>query len=363
MVATRKQNTLSSKDQHNLLTVLPGNAQNIGKRHEQQDSFGFLDINDSELISRAGFLAVVADGMGGLAMGREASTLAVETIISEYSAKSSEETIAEALTNAVTQANANIFAMARQAGLAGDVGTTTVAVVIHEGYLHWISVGDSRIFLFRDGQLTQLTTDHTYANELAEKVARGIISQEAADTHPERAALTSFLGLETISHICRSDSPFKLEQGDRVLLCSDGLYNSLSETEIVENMNEAPQKAADILVKRVLEKEYRYQDNVTVAILGYGISIQPTVSNPEVRPKLRNKKKPLWMILVLGILISGLVFAWQKYGENHSPKQEQQDPQVEPAPVQPDSQQKPGMNNSDPKDDKKNPDKPLEKSV
>ena len=122
--------------------------------------------------------------------------------------------------------------MARQAGLEGQTGSTLAAAVIKDDELYWVSVGDSRIYLYRRGEMTQLTTDHDYARELAREAALGNISPEEAATHPQRQALTSYLGLPFLSEIDRNEDPIILEPGDRILLCSDGLYKTIPDEEI-----------------------------------------------------------------------------------------------------------------------------------
>ena len=251
------------------MKIIPGNAQHIGTRKEQQDDFGFSDINNARFISHGGVIAVLTDGMGGLKMGREASRTAVRTMRKAYEAKSPEETIPGALDRSLHLANKAVFEMAQEAGLEEDVGTTLVAAVVHREALYWISVGDSRIYLFRKGQLTRLTFDHVYARELDKEVARGNISRQEAESDPDRDALTSYLGSPEIKEIDRNVSEFLLEPGDRILLCSDGLHRALPEKEMAQMLGGQPQDDAESLVKNALSKKLPHQDNLTVAILAY----------------------------------------------------------------------------------------------
>ena len=147
-------------------SIIPGNAQHIGARSEQQDSFGFSVFDDADHVGHAGILAVVADGMGGLAMGKDASRVAVQTFLDAYMEKDPAEKIAAALDRCLHTANRAVNTMALNAGLEGEVGTTLVAVVIHEDILYRAAAGDSRIYLFRDGRLRQLTTDYNYGRIL-----------------------------------------------------------------------------------------------------------------------------------------------------------------------------------------------------
>ena len=215
------------------MRIVPGNAQHLGSRQEQQDDFGFSDTDDLSFIMHGGVLALVTDGMGGLAQGREASLIAKQTMLRQYEEKSVSETIPQALIKALDAANARVVEMARQVGLEGQMGTTLAAAVIKDDGLYWISVGDSRIYLCRKGEMTQLTTDHDYANHLVQEVELGNLSPEAAATHPQRHALTSHLGLRHLREIDRNENPINLEPGDRILLCSDGLYRTLPQGKLL----------------------------------------------------------------------------------------------------------------------------------
>jgi protein phosphatase len=251
------------------MRVIPGNAQAVGSRQEQQDAFGFTDIDDATFVAHGGVLAVVADGMGGMVMGGQASQRAVDTLLQAYAEKVPDETIPEALMRSLRAANTAVVQLAAEANLEGDVGTTGVAAVIHQGQLHWVSVGDSRLYLFRQGMLTQLTTDHAFAAELAKAVQDGMISQEEAEHHPERRSLTSYLGQSLLAKIDSNATPFPLQAGDRVLLCSDGLYGTLDPTEMTTRLTDEPQPAAEALVAAALKKQQLHQDNITAVVMGW----------------------------------------------------------------------------------------------
>ena len=249
------------------MKVIPGNAQAVGERHEQQDAFGFIDKDDTAFVAHGGVLAVVADGMGGMALGRQASQRAVDTLLKAYVEKRLDETIPEALTRALHAANADVVKLADEADLEGNVGTTVVAAVIHQGQLHWVSVGDSHLYLSRQGTLKQLTTDHVYAAELDQAVREGNLSQEEAERHPERRSLTSYVGLPGLTAIDTGTGA--VEVGDRVLLCSDGLYGSLSEAEMAAALTGDPQRAAEALIGQGLAKRYAHQDNLTAVVMAW----------------------------------------------------------------------------------------------
>ncbi|WP_066288191.1 PP2C family protein-serine/threonine phosphatase [Bacillus sp. FJAT-29937] len=253
------------------LTVIPGNAQHIGSRSEQQDSFAFTDIYDHSFINKYGVLAVLADGMGGLIGGKEASFLAVQTFVKHYQEFTCFDSIPDKLVSAIQEANQSVIAFAKQNGLDGGIGTTLIAAVVFKNQLYWLSVGDSRIYLYQNHTVKQLTTDHIYAKELEEKAASGHISWEEAESDPQRESLTSFLGLKEIKELDVTFDPIPLEKGDSIILCSDGLYGSVTNEEMMEACSSLlTQQAADRLIELALKQQKPHQDNATVAILRLG---------------------------------------------------------------------------------------------
>ncbi|WP_419875702.1 PP2C family protein-serine/threonine phosphatase [Candidatus Pristimantibacillus sp. PTI5] len=247
--------------------VMAGSAQHIGEREEQQDAYCFSSYEDTEAIKRRGMLAVLADGMGGYEMGKEAGQLASLTMLDEYTKKKTEESVPRALAEALQLANKAVYELALEHELEWCVGTTLAAAVIHEDKLYWISAGDSRIYWYRGGRLLALTKDHIYANRLQEKVIAGELTQEEADTHPERHLLTSYLGIPRVTEVNANQIPIRLLAGDWVILCSDGLYDDLSVELLEDAMRYTPNEAAAFIVKHVLAQERPYQDNATIAIL------------------------------------------------------------------------------------------------
>lgn len=255
------------EEQLSYTEVIPGNAQHIGAREEQQDSFSFSALDDPAAVKRYGVLAVLADGMGGLEMGREASQLAVQAMLNEYTGKTAEEPVPVALERALHKANKEVYELAKRNELEWSVGTTLITAVIQEEQLYWISAGDSRIYLYRGGVLIPLTRDHVYANRLHERVKAGQMTREEAESHPERDLLTSYLGIPALYEIDANRAPFALQAGDWVLLCSDGLYDDLSEQLLEEAVRLPPQHAAKFILQHVIAQQRPYQDNATIAIL------------------------------------------------------------------------------------------------
>mgnify|MGYP001765972965 CR=1 FL=1 len=249
------------------MIVAPGNCQHIGERSSQQDAFGFSDIDDQAFVAHGGVLAVVADGMGGMANGGEASRLAVRSFLQSYMAKPPTQAVSTALLRALHDANQAVVDLARQMG-EEHVGTTLVAAVVHDDALHWVSVGDSRLYLWRNQKPTQLSEDHVYAADLDREWADGFLSRDEAENHPERLALTSYLGLNQLRIIDKNPQPFQLLAGDLIFLCSDGLYAALEAVDWAFTADTADaQKTAEDLIALVLRLDRPGQDNMTIAVL------------------------------------------------------------------------------------------------
>lgn len=249
------------------LPVVPAHAQSLGRRDSQQDAFGFSSLADTAFARHAGYLAVLADGMGGVQNGSWASSEAVRTFLDGYRAKTRDEETQAALLRAATMANEVVFTEADRLNLVDRMGTTLVAAVIRDRELNWLSIGDSRVYLFDAGRLVRLSTDHSFSEVLRERVVRGEISLGESLEHPMRNGLTSYLGRRETPLIDASRSPLRLNPGAWVLLCSDGLSGVLNESEIAAELHGVPQAACDRLIHAVTARHLPHQDNTTVMVL------------------------------------------------------------------------------------------------
>ena len=228
-------------------------------RSENQD-FGIYTTPTEESTSHpGGRLLIVADGMGGHRGGATASRLAGETVKMQY--LDSETTdIPTALRQSLARANARIFSEAQSNPELRGMGTTTsvLAVRDHHGWL--AHVGDSRIYLVRDGQIQQLTDDHSL---VATMVREGLLTSQEAETHPRRNVLQRSMGVsEEVEIDVRG--PFELREGDTFILCSDGLHGVVKEPELLEIAAGTIEEAADEFLRRALERGA--PDNVTVIV-------------------------------------------------------------------------------------------------
>lgn len=244
--------------------LLAGSAQGMGARENQQDSCCICDK------FAQGMLAVVADGMGGLKNGAEISNI-VTYVFQEYFEQLTQIEYPENdLLQMLVEANRHVsWYLEKGDGQQG--GSTVAAVYVRQNELYYLSVGDSHIYLLRNGGLIQLNHDHIYAYELDGKAVQNMISFEEALTHRERRALTSYVGMDAIASVDRNLTPLRLCRGDRILLATDGVFGTLSDKNLEEVLQKAedPCIAAAVLESMVREKNKPGQDNSTSVVIFY----------------------------------------------------------------------------------------------
>jgi protein phosphatase len=206
-------------------------------------------------------VAVVADGVSSGPGGEEASRLVVEVLLRELHEAPPDRAAGQHLYRAVQQANIEVYDRAFAVPELRGMATTLTAVAVEGGMLTAVHVGDSRLYLVREGRAVQLTKDHTVA---AERVRMGVLSPEKARTHPERSTLTRSVGRELIVNRDRLSHP--LQQGDVLILCTDGLHNVLAEGELAEAVGREPdaEAACRSLIERANGRGT--PDNLTVAV-------------------------------------------------------------------------------------------------
>lgn len=244
--------------------ILLGKVHGIGRRSKQQDSFGVSELKE-EIIRDKGILAVVADGMGGLSDGEKASMATVISCLHYFETYEGEENAAEVLVSMAENANIEVKEVLGNSNVSS--GSTLVAAYVKERELSWVSVGDSHIYLYRDGELMQINKDHNYAALLQEKVDAGEITQEDALHDPQKNALTSYIGIAQLDKIDHSMESVALFEGDRVLLMSDGVYNTLTEEEIIDSMQFPIGRSMMHLGMQIEGKRKKNQDNYTMLLI------------------------------------------------------------------------------------------------
>ena len=215
---------------------------------------------DSALVSPR--LVAVADGMGGHSAGEVASRTAIDTVSAILKQTTRGVSPHERLETALQAAHAVIREKARQSIRCRGMGTTFVGIIIENGYLHHAHVGDSRLYLLRDGQLMAVTHDHSLLQEF---IDQGFYSREEAMEKVSRNILTRALGLEP--HISIDYDYLKINKGDRFLLCSDGLYDMLSDYELGALLGREHDIEGIALDMLELANARRSKDNVSVIVI------------------------------------------------------------------------------------------------
>jgi len=214
--------------------------------------------------SRLGLLAVVCDGMGGHAGGKEASELAVKTIVEIVQAAPVATSPRDALKVAIEEANRRVWGMPTPTNDGGHrPGSTVVAILAHPNGAEIAHVGDSRIYLVHGGAVTQVTKDHSMVQEM---VDRNIIKAEDAPNHPDANKIMRALGIAKDVDVDVRAEPIAYVAGDVFILCSDGLSDLVSAAEILDVAGSKPAKqAAGQLVD--LANARGGHDNITAMIV------------------------------------------------------------------------------------------------
>ena len=240
---------------------------------------GRPENEDSHLVDPEDGLYAVADGMGGHRAGEVASATAIDALKTAYLGGGR-------IDQAVGAANAAVFAKAAEDAELRGMGTTLTAIALHDSTAELGHVGDSRAYLMRDGAVTQVTEDHSLVEQL---VREGRLTPEEAQTHPQRAIITRALGIDR--DVAVDTYRIDLKPGDRLMICSDGLTNMLSDDTIAQTLRRHadPQQAADTLVD--MANQAGGDDNITVILLdalsdgGEAVAAEPQVEQaPEPRP-------------------------------------------------------------------------------
>ncbi len=243
------------------VTVSIGKVHEQGARSGQQDSFA---VSPESLMETHGLLTVVADGMGGLSDGDKVSQTVVSTMVHEF--LYSEANTEKLLLHLAQKANHSVNQLLGDSG-RGKSGSTMVAGLIRDGLFYYLSVGDSRICLFRDGELLQLNREHIYAHELALKAMNNNENLEAVCSNPDVSGLTSYMGMGKLKYADIPAQPVKICRGDKFILMSDGVYNALDSGEISDCLMNDPETAAQLIDEKIRNKAFRNQDNYTAVIL------------------------------------------------------------------------------------------------
>ena len=225
-----------------------------GGREKNEDRMGYCYTRESGLF-------VLADGMGGHPEGEVAAQLALQTISALYQkeARPVVKDVTEFLSSSLMAAHHQIIRYASEKGMLDTPRTTLVAAIVQGTSATWVHCGDSRLYVVRDGELLTRTRDHSYL----EQQSAGVIRMDRIN----RNILFTCLGSPT-KPVFDVTGPVTLQQGDKILLCSDGLWGTLTDADIVRQLTtQSVSDAVPELVEMALRNGGEHCDNVTVIAL------------------------------------------------------------------------------------------------
>jgi protein phosphatase len=281
----------------------------VGKvREENQDFMGYFQRD-------GGHYLVVADGMGGHNGGWEAShavVAACEQALEEWAEGHSPKHL---LSDSVQLANTKLLEQAAFEPKLQGMGSTYVGVYVRDGQAWTANVGDSRSYLIRKGEIKRISRDHSRVGMMVEA---GLLTEEAARKHPMSNVLEMALGLEDFVAPEMCNKPLQLEPGDRLLLCSDGLWGLVMDEELLsifskEGLQTAANKALEMALSRGAH------DNVTLALLefqgegerpGEGAQNVESQPNSDLPPERNKANLLLWELALLGVVVLCVGMAW-----------------------------------------------------
>lgn len=238
----------------------------VGTREYQQDAYYMSSTN-------VGTLAIICDGMGGTEHGEIASLKAIETLVTDFESLTSISNPSDFLLREILKINDEVFALKDDEGKQIDCGSTLIAVLTVGNAAYWISVGDSRIFVLRDGNMIPVNRLHNYRMKLDEQLEKRLISKEDyLEEEKQAEALISYIGMDELELIDRNTEPFGMRYQDKFLLCSDGLYKVLNQEQIQKIVNDNSMNIGDAvlsLIKCVKNSCKKNIDNTTVVLMSY----------------------------------------------------------------------------------------------
>jgi serine/threonine protein phosphatase PrpC len=248
----------SGKDKCVRLTV--AQRTDVGlKRQHNEDNVAYIIPKDQEILAKKGALFIVADGMGGHAAGEVASEIAVSTVSTFYYQEDCEAP--ESLISAIKYTNTAIFQKAMEQVEHSGMGTTCVAAALLGEIAYIANVGDSRAYLVRKGQVRQISQDHSW---VAEQVRAGAMSEDEARSHDMRNMITRSLG--SLPDVEVDIFMEMVEEGDTLVMCSDGLCGMISDNEILTIVEKySPQESVFRLIERA--NAYGGNDNITALVV------------------------------------------------------------------------------------------------
>lgn len=293
------------------LQMQVGGISQTGGRPNNEDAILIEETKPAPNLPSGGWILAVADGMGGHADGEMASKLAIQTLKDAF-ADASQPDAALTLKQAYRRANEAIW----EAGTTPEArpGTTLVSAVVRGKYVTIANVGDSRAYLMRANQLTQITQDHSV---VAEKVASGELSEGNDRTSPEKNMLTAALGTQPqLERRLPAIYELVLLPEDRLLLCSDGFYDVLKNEDYLQLMSGDDAQSSAVALTD-LATQRKTTDNVSAVVLSVGSSVA-TMQRAEISRELAEYRAehgtsilvPVIILVVLTALVAAGVWFW-----------------------------------------------------
>lgn len=270
---------MRKKDKRKSRITMAGISE-IGQRADQQDSMWFSgipaggpeqtecgqpDLMTAECMDGGSAFAVIADGMGGLSDGAKISGMIVQGMGQAYAEKERDKEPVLFLQQSLWRVNetVNQYLFGKEPG-----GSTMIAAYIEDRRLYYCSVGDSRIYLWHKKQLCRLNVEHNYGQELDGLAREGIITELEAKGNPRRGALTCYIGKGVLDQVDGNEIPIGLEKGDVVLLLTDGVFRTVSDSELARCAGrESAEDIALAIARAVVWEQKPRQDNYTVVAI------------------------------------------------------------------------------------------------
>lgn len=240
-----------------------GTMHNKGMRSYQEDSYGYTSAANSHGAKKRCFVAAVSDGMGGMCGGKEISSYAVSAMLEFDSRINTLRTMSECFRTAFNEINSEVL----YRGIGG--GATLCAVCCTKQGVFWGAIGDSRIYLFRSGRLYQLSRDTDYMDVLLDSVIKGDISFSDALCDPQKDSLAAYIGADAELLPDCNILPLSPHKSDGILICTDGVYNALSDAELVGMLSLSAQESVDAISEAIIGRLIPDQDNNTAIVLKF----------------------------------------------------------------------------------------------
>lgn len=236
-----------------------------GKRKKQEDTIYYQVKNNVGM-------AVVCDGMGGLEEGDWASYIAVRLMKKHFNRNIDLNNIPSFYYNEIHHLDNVICKLEDDNSKQLISGTTYTSVIVSDNKLYWASVGDSKVYVYSQGRLMCLTRTHNYRLQLEQELEKGMITQDVYNEEMKKGyCLISYLGVGNMEYYDVSQEPLRLMNGDVVLVCSDGVFSSMNDLEMINAINNS-RNASDIvnkIINQIEAKNKKSQDNASLVVLKY----------------------------------------------------------------------------------------------